>query len=631
MSKSPSLKTTLPGLWQIMRRFWPQLRQQRLLISLSVLAMLAEIGLRLLVPWPLKIVFDQMLIMTPNTSTLGLALIEALNPMTLLTLAALAVITIAGLRAVVTYGNKVGLALVGNRVLTQVRSDLYRHLQLLSLSFHTKAKSGDLITRLISDIGRLQEVAITAVLPLLVHSLTLVGMVGMMFWLNWELALLALVVFPLFLLTTLRLTGRIRQVAREQRQREGAMAATAAETMTAIKVVQAFSLEETLQEAFASQNQKTLKEGVKGKRLSAGLERSVDVIVALGTALVLWFGARLVLRGALSPGDLLVFIAYLKSAFKPMQDLAKYTGRIAKATASGERILDILDTIPEVRDEPNAVTAPPFQGQIRFEFVNFAYEANHAILKRLDLQVRPGQHIALVGPSGAGKSTIVSLLLRLYDPTAGRIAIDGRNLRQYTLASLRKQISIVLQDSMLFGVSVRDNIAYGRLDATDAEIQAAARLANAHDFITALPQGYDTILGERGATLSGGQRQRLAIARAAVRQAPIIVLDEPTTGLDKHNEQAVLEALDRLTQGRTTFTIAHNLRSTENADLILYLEKGAVVERGTHAELMYLDGCYARMYITQTQSGQPGFVKPMNGTTPKLAKTPTGYEALFSS
>jgi ATP-binding cassette subfamily B protein len=320
--------------------------------------------------------------------------------------------------------------------------------------------------------------------------------------------------------------------------------------------VQALSLEAALEQAFSSQNAKNLSEGVKGKQLAAGLGRTVDVLTAVGTAFVLWYGARLVLSGVLTPGELLVFIAYLKNAFKPMRDLAKYTGRIAQATASGERVLD----------------------------------------------VHPGQQVALVGPSGSGKSTLVSLLLRLYDPQEGRVMIDGRDIRDYTLESLRTQIGIVLQESMLFAVSTRDNIAYGWLNATDAEIKAAARLANAHDFITALPEGYDTILGERGATLSGGERQRIAIARAAVRRAPLLVFDEPTTGLDRENERVVSEALERLTEGRTTFLIAHNLRTVEQADLILYLERGRIVERGTHAELMRANGRYAAMYALQASS-----------------------------
>jgi ATP-binding cassette, subfamily B, bacterial len=315
--------------------------------------------------------------------------------------------------------------------------------------------------------------------------------------------------------------------------------------------------------------------------------------------LVLGFGALLVMRGALTPGGLLVFLAYLKTAFRPVRDLAKYTGRLAKATAAGERVLDLLDRTPDVRDLEGAVPAESLHGHVRFDAVSFAYENGSPVLRHVSFAADPGQQIALVGPSGIGKSTTVSLILRLYDPTAGRVMIDGRDIRDYTLASLRSQIGVVLQDSILFAASVWDNIAYGAPDVTREEIETAARLANAHDFIQALPNGYDTVLGERGATLSHGQRQRIAIARAAVRKAPLLILDEPTTGLDEENQRAVIEALKRLAAGRTTFLITHDLTFAADADLILYLEGGSVRERGRHADLLRAQGRYARLYRLQ--------------------------------
>jgi ATP-binding cassette subfamily B protein len=515
-------------------------------------------------------------------------------------------VAIAGLRAVAAYCNTVGFALVGNRVVTEVRHQLYCHLQGLSLSFHTKARSGDLTLRLISDVGIIQEVAVTAVLPLFGNVLILLGMVGVMFWLHWQLTLLAMVTLPLFWLATVRLTRRIQEVSRQQRRREGNMASTAAETIGAIKLVQALSLEKTFAQVFSHQNKKNLKEGVKAKRLSASLERLVDVLIAMATALVLWYGARLVLHQVLTPGDLLIFLAYLKNAFKPLQDFAKYTGRLAKASAAGDRVLDVLNQVPEICNLPDAIPAPGFKGAVRFEGVSFAYELGQCILQNINFEVHPGQHVALVGVSGSGKSTLASLLLRLYDPVQGKILIDGCNIRDYTLESLRAQISVVLQDSILFAASVRDNIAYSAPFATLTEIEAAAQLANAHEFIKALPQGYDTILGERGVTLSGGQRQRIAIARAAIRKAPILILDEPTTGLDKQNAQDVIEALERLTQGRTTFLITHDLQVTVHADLILYLDSGRIRERGTHAQLMGINGWYAALYKMQPTTQPQG-------------------------
>ncbi len=599
MARPQSIKESLPGAWGIVRYFSPYIRKQRGLIAGSTFTLFAEVALRALEPLPLKFVFDYVIAPQAGRGALNFATLQTLDPATLLTFAALAVVALIGLRAVAAYLSTVGFALVGNHVLTEVRTDLYRHLQCLSLSFHNRARGGDLLVRVISDIGMLRDIAVTALLPLAANVLILFCMSGLMFWFNWKLAALALVTVPLFWLFTLRITGQIQKVSREQRKREGAMASTAAESMGAIRVVQALSLEETFAGAFSSQNKKSLKEGVKGSRLSASLERTVDVLIAIATALVLWYGAQLVLRGEMTAGDLLVFLAYLKNAFKPVQDFAKYTGRIAKATAAGERIIELFKQTPDVRDLPGAVTAPALRGAVTFESVNFSYEPGHLMLKGVDLDVKPGKRVAIVGPSGNGKSTLVNLILRLYDPESGRILIDGRDIREYTLESLRTQIGIVLQDSVLFAASVRDNIAYGAAEATPEEIEAAARMANAHDFIEQMPEGYDTILGERGATLSAGQRQRIAIARAAVRRAPILILDEPTTGLDGENERLVMQALDRLAEGKTTFLISHALRHALTSDIIIYVENGRIVEHGTHAELMCAGTRYAALYKLQ--------------------------------
>ena len=604
MARPQTLHDALPSLWRIVHFFWPQIRKQRVLIAGSSLALIAETGLRLLEPWPLKFVFDRVIAGEGAGNTSRLPAMDGLSPMTVLTLAAISLAAITGLRAFAAYSSTVGFALIGNRVLTEVRSQLYGHLQTLSLSFHSRARNGDLTVRVIGDVGMLRDATVTALLPLLGNALIMVGMLGVMLWLQWQLALLALATVPLFWISSARLGRRLREVSRTQRQRDGAMAATAAESIAAIKVVQALSLEGAFARAFAGHNKRSLKEGVRASRLSASLERTTDVLTAVATGLVLWYGARLVLRGAITPGDLLVFLAYLKNAFRPVRDMAKYTARLAKAAAAGERVIDVFERAPEVRDLPGAVPAPPFQGAVRFERVGFAYESGRRVLEAIDLDVRPGQRVALVGPSGSGKSTLVGLILRLYDPIEGRVLIDGRDVRDYTLASLRAQISVVLQDTLLFAATVRENIAYGAPDATTEAIEAAARLANAHDFIAAQPQGYDTVLGERGLTLSTGQRQRIAIARAAVRRAPIVLLDEPATGLDEENERAVTDALERLSRGRTTFLVTHDLSLTVSADQILYLENGRVRERGTHHELMQANGRYAALYWIQLATGE---------------------------
>jgi ATP-binding cassette subfamily B protein len=602
MASSKSLQKSIPGLWRILRYFSPYIRKQQQLLLISGIGMVADVGLRVLEPWPLKFVFDYVLIQ--NQPPASFPFLTTLAPVWLLTFSALAAIAIPVLRALAAYWSTVGLALVGSRVMAEVRERLYRHLQQLSLSYHTKARSGDLIVRVSSDASRLQEILITAALPLLVSVLTLFGMLGVMFWMDRDLTLLSLLTLPFFGLAASRLSERIRESSLKQRKREGAVAATAAESIAAIKLVKALSLQEPFANIFARQNQRSLDESVQTQRLASHLERTVDVVIAIGTAVVLWYGSWLVLRDALTPGDVLVFLTYLKNAFKPVQNFAKYTGRLAKAAASGERILDVLEETPDVQDLPGSITAPPFRGDVEFDRVSFGYEPNQVLLNKINLKVQAGQQVAIVGTSGGGKSTLVSLLMRLYDPTSGVVKIDGRDLRDYTLDSLRSQISVVLQDSLLFAATIRENIAYGMSNVTEQDIIAAAKLANAHDFITALPQGYDTVVGERGATLSGGQRQRIAIARAAIRQAPILILDEPTTGLDKENEQVVIEALQRLAKNRTTFIITHDLYLATRADLILYLEGGQIQEQGSHIELMHCQGRYAALYQMQSAVGK---------------------------
>ena len=609
MGQPRTLRAALPGLGRLVRRLWPYVRHERPLIVVSLLALYAEIGLRLLEPWPLKVVLDHVLRSGHRGNPVD-RFLATVDPGTLLTLSAVAVVAFAGLRAVAAYWSTVGLALAGNRVLTVVRNELYVQLQRLSLSFHTRARAGDLIVRVTGDVGFLQDVVVTAFLPLLASGLTFLGMAAVMLWLNAPLALLAFATAPLFLLSTVRLSRRIRDNARRQRRQQGAMAATAAESIGAVKVVHALSLEGSFAQAFTKQSRKNLKTGAAGTRLEAALERTVDLLIAVAVALVLWSGARYVLRGAMTLGDLVVFLAYLRNAFRPAKDFAKYTGRLAKASAAGDRVVDLLDRIPDVRDLPGAVAAPPLRGHVQFEGVDFAYDPGKLALEAIDCTVEPGQHVALVGPSGSGKSTFASLIMRLYDPTTGRVLIDGRDIREYTLASLRTQISVVLQDSILFAGTIRDNIGQGTPGASPEAIEAAARLANAHAFIMEQPQGYDTVVGERGVTLSNGQRQRIAIARTAIRHAPLLILDEPTTGLDGENQRAVIEALERLAEGRTTFLITHDLQLAARSNLILYLEAGRVRERGTHAELLRAGGRYATLYRLQAASADAGTVPP---------------------
>jgi ATP-binding cassette subfamily B protein len=603
-TKEKDLKAILPGTNRIFKKFAPYIYQRRSLIVCSLIALLIETGFRLLEPWPLKFIFDRILVAEPKLQSLKVVVDYGIDPMILLAILALSIVIISVLGSFAAYLSTLGMAIASVEILTDIRGDLFSHLQRLSLGFHNRHKSGDLITRVTADIDRIKLTLIKVILPLVTNIIFLIGMLVIMAIMNWELFIVALIVFPIFVFSISRLVSQIRLATREHRKLQGTLAATTGEAIGAIKVVQALSLHDQIEDIFQQQNNLTLEHGTKSLKLSAVLQRTVQVLIAISVALVLWRGSHLAIQKSLTPGDLLVFITYLKSAFEPLRKLSNQFGEIAKATASGERIVDVLDYEPHVHNLPDAKPAHPFFGAVRLENVSFNYPSGETVLNNICLEVQPGQQIALVGASGGGKSTLTSLILRLYDPTTGRILIDGQDLQEYTIDSLRQQISVVLQESILFGTSIRENIAYGRIGASDTEIEAAAKLANAHDFIMKLPDGYDTVLAERGATLSGGQKQRIAIARAAIRQAPIIILDEPTTGLDNANLKVVNAALHRLTQGRTTFLISHDLRAVTHADLILYLEAGQILERGTHQELMGLGGHYATLYQLQNTVSQ---------------------------
>jgi len=577
-----TLRAAAPGLNRTVRRFRPHLRAERRLLGAGLVALLAEVAMRLLEPWPLKFVIDG--VVAAAGGDVGGTQPASLQ--TVLIVASVVLVAVVGFRALASYLMTICFALAGNRVLTRVRAELYAHLHALSMAFHEKAATGDLVTRLTSDVGRLKEVAVTAALPLAGNTITLIGMMVVVAILDWQMALITLVVFPVFVLTSLRLTRRINTVSHTQRHAEGALASLATETLSAMRVVQSYSLEARMQERFSSNNTKTLKDGVKAKKLSAGLERKTDVLVGLATGVVLYVGAQRVLSGALTPGELVVFLTYLKAAFKPMRDVAKYTGRIAAAAASGERIVQVMDQPPTIVDPSWARPAARFLGDIAFQDVSFGYEPGHPVLRGLNLHVRPGERVAIVGPSGAGKSSVAMLISRLRDPDSGQVRIDGHDLCDLTVASVRSQVAVVLQDSVLFATTVRENIGYGLPDATDEMVYAAAELAGAHEFIMALPEGYETVVGERGDTLSGGQRQRIAIARAAVRDAPIVILDEAMSGLDQETERDVLAALARLTADRTTLVITHDLSAALDADRVVWIDGGRVLDQGKPREVL---------------------------------------------
>lgn len=585
-SRPRGLREAVPGLRRLVPHLRPHLRGQRVLVGGGLAAMFLEVVMRLLEPWPLKFVIDG--VIGHLGADLGGGAPADLQQVLLLACIGLLVVVL--LRALASYLMTICFALAGNRLLTSVRADAFAHLQRLSLSFHDRARTGDLVQRITSDVGRLKEVAVTAALPLFGNVVTLAAMLVVVFVLDWQLALCMLLVFPVFLLTGRKVSSRIHTVSRKQRKAEGHLATLATETLGSMQVVQAYTLEEEMQRRFSSNNLTTLKDGVKAKKLSAGLERSTDVLVGVATALVLWVGAQRVLAGALTPGELVVFITYLKAAFKPMRDLAKYTGRIAQAAASAERVVDLLEQQPEVRDSSWARPGHRLSGHVEFEHVWMGYEPGRPVLRGVHVRIEPGERVAFVGPSGAGKSSLVGLLTRTRDPQSGTVRLDGWDLRDLTVHDVRSQVAMVLQESLLFATSIRDNIAMGAPEGagevTDEQVVAAARVAGAHEFITALPHGYDTIVSERGTTLSGGQRQRIAIARAVIRDAPVVVLDEATTGLDGETETEVVAALDRLTRDRTTIIITHDLEAARDADRVVWIEAGRVVDQGPPARVL---------------------------------------------
>jgi len=593
---------------RVVSRFSPWLRQQRVLIARSLILLLLATGTRLLEPWPLAFIIDDLLAQhtSPVEGKLD-ALVTQFSVENLLLLCAGSVILIAAVKAGLSYWSTIGLAIAGSRIISRVRLALFSHLLSLSLNFHQQAKTGDLTTRLINDIGMLREAIVTAMVPMLANILILTGMFSMMLYINWQLTLLSLLLMPLLLFSTRRASAKVHKVSRDQRKREGELAANAAEFFGAIGVVQALSLEPVAANIFAADDGKSLQQNVRSRRLLAGLERKVDLLIALATAAVLYYGASEVLKNRMSPGDLLIFVSYLKNSFRPVREYAKYAGRLSKALAAGERITDLMDVQPTITDRPGARQPEHIRGEICCENLCFSYPRADArgALRHVSFHLGAGESLAVVGPSGAGKSTLLSLLLRLYDPQAGRILLDGIDLRQCTVKSVRQHISYVPQESLLFGLSIRENIAIAALrEVSEEQVRAAAKLARAHDFIMQLPQGYDTVLSERGGSLSGGQRQRIAVARAAIRQSPVLLLDEPGTGLDSESEHLLMEALFQLMAERTTIMVTHNLSLAARAQRILFIEDGEIVEQGTHALLLASRGRYAELWALQQRNNR---------------------------
>ena len=574
-------------------------------LTIALVAVLGETLTDILEPWPIKIVVDNILQSKKLPPVLG-GIVTGLfgrNTDAIVNFAVAAVALIAIVGAVSSYFEKYLTTSVSQWVAHDLRRTLYHHIQRLSLADHDAARTGDLITRVTSDIEAVQDFINSALLGMLVNVTTLVGMIGVMFYLNWHFTLIALSVAPALFLVVYYYTRRIKSASRAVRKQEGRLLSIVEEVLTSIRVVKAFAREDYEQQRFESESLANVEAGLQARSIKAKLSPLVEVIVAIGTCLVLWYGARLALAGELSAGLLIVFLLYLGKMYKPMRDLSKMTDTVSKALVGYERIQEVLDVESRVRDVRSARPAPKLKGQIEFSHVSFSYGTDKDVLKDVSFKIEAGQVAAIVGPSGTGKTTIVSLIPRFYDPVFGYVGIDGTDIRKYRLKSLRDQISFVLQDTLLFRATIWENIAYGKPNATPAEIRRAAELAEAHGFIEEMPDGYDTMVGARGITLSGGQRQRIAIARAVIRDTPILILDEPTAGLDAASEQAVIKALDALMKGRTSVVIAHHLGTIRHADVIFVINDSALVEQGTHEELLALNGVYAEMHRIQNPEG----------------------------
>jgi len=573
-------------LWQVKRS-----------ICLSVLCMVGLTLTELLSPWPLKIIFDYILLDKPLPLSLSwLAGLLRSGKTFAVMVTSLSIIVIAGLSGLFAYFQHHLISRIGYQMVYTLRRELFAHLQQLSLSYHSRARSGELLTKVTGETEAFKDVFVESVLPSISHLLTVTGMFIIMFILNWKLSLVVLATFPVLLYSLSHIYRKIKVTTRRQREREGKIAARINEVLSSMWLVKAFGRESYEQERFDAESTQTLEEGIRTERMAAAAMRTVEFIKAAGLWATVLFGALLVLGGQMTPGDVLVFTAYLNDMYKPLRNLAKVSTRFSRAVVSMHRIGEILETEPEVWDSESAITAEQLKGEIVFDRVSFDYGDGKEVLKDVSFAIAPGQRVALVGPSGSGKSTIANLILRFYHAKKGVITIDGVNIEDYGRDSLRRCVGTVLQDTVLFGASIRENIAYGRPEASLEEIEEAARLAYAHEFITALPEGYETIVGERGSTLSGGQRQRVCLARAIIKQPSILLLDEPTSAVDAESAALIHEAVERLRQGKTTLVIAHHFSELESFDQILVLRKGRLVEQGTHAQLLGRRGDYYRMF-----------------------------------
>jgi ABC-type multidrug transport system fused ATPase/permease subunit len=587
-----------PGMMGLIREL---LRPYRGSLAVILIAMLVQSTMTLAAPWPLKIVIDNVVVnrkLDPWLAGVLKPLLTHAHRVHLAVGAAIAVIVIAILNAAASYVANYFTESVGQWVANDLRMRTYHHLQYLSLRYYDSHQSGVLLSTITADVLTIQNFSSSATLGIVVDMFTILGMLVVMFFLNWDFTLVAVAITPLLLLLATRFKKAVKSSTHEVRKQQSNIVAVVQQDLESIRVVKAFGRQELEQQALAAVSQATVAAALKARQVKALLSPIVSVIVSFCVAFVLWRGSLLILAKGMTAGELTVFLSYLGSFFKPVKDLASMNNSIAQTAVAVERIRTILDADAILPEKENA-REQEIHGDIVFDHVAFAYDESCPVLRDVSFHVKPGEMVGVVGPTGGGKSTIMSLIPRFYDPSAGAVLVDGVDVRDYRLQKLRDQIGYVLQETVLFRGTVRDNIAYGRNGATEEEIVEAAKLANADEFISRMPNGYQTFVGDRGDTLSGGQRQRIGIARAIIRNNPILILDEPTAALDTESERLVIQALERLMKGRTVLTIAHRLSTIRDADKILVLKDGVVAEQGTHDQLVALGGTYAELYSVQ--------------------------------